>query len=185
MSRDAEQIDPITRHAALAVHGVFGRSRTVRDPRLQPGRRAPVLRGRRTRGHARPRGDYRIEALKADGGFRIDNAAVRDACELLGIGLPVDVRFSGRVGPTNGSHAFDGERHRIMLKSYLTPEQATRTLWHELTHAMQAERAGSVLAWGAFSRAQRSYSYSNRPIELEARRMADVMGDLPLCVGRD
>jgi hypothetical protein len=125
------------------------------------------------------KGDYRIVAPR--GGFRVDDDALRDGCELLGIHHPVRIVLNGRVGPTWGNHRFDGAEHRIMVKSYLTPEQATRTLWHELTHAMQAERVGGGVAWWALCRAQRSYSYSQRPIELDAREMEDVLGDLALC----
>lgn len=132
-------------------------------------------------------GDFRKAAIvaqkKREGGFRLDSAAIRDACEQLGIKLAVRIRFNGRVGGMNGNHCFPGGYHNIMLKSYLTPEQATKTLWHELVHALQAERDGEArpVVWAEFvGRQQRRYTYRNRPIEIEARQMAEMMADCPL-----
>ncbi len=131
------------------------------------------------------KGDYRIKAhaaaVKAKGGFKLDQGAVRDARALLGIKLPVDIRFHSRVGNTNGNYRFDGRKHQIMLKTYHTPEQASSTLWHELCHAMQAERAGGTVAdWGVVRREQARYPYSRRPIEREAREMSATMANCPL-----
>jgi hypothetical protein len=149
------------------------------------------------------RGDHRLAERKArreaayrerdsgpdGGGFRIDQGALRDACELLGIRLPVRVRYHSRVGGCLGNHRLraekrgDGHWHDIMLKSYLSAEKASRALWHELTHAAQAERAGGTLAdWAREHRRQVAYSYSVRPIEREARDMEVTMADVPLAV---
>lgn len=127
------------------------------------------------------RGDYRKQ-IKAEGGYRIDRAALRDAIDLLGIKLPVKIRFNSRVGNTAGNYRFRNGGHDIMLKSYHTAEQASSTLWHELTHAMQAERAGGTTeTWASFHREQARYSYRNRPVEIEARQMSETMKDVPLC----
>jgi hypothetical protein len=46
-----------------------------------------------------------------------------------------------------------GVQHTITIKRYLDPEAASRTLWHELAHAAQAEAAiRSLLAAGATPR---------------------------------
>lgn len=131
------------------------------------------------------KGDHRKKqraaAKQREGGFRIDRKALNAAIDALGLDLPVDIRFHARVGSTNGNYRFDGRRHDIMLKSYLTPEQASSTLWHELTHAMQAERAGATTAaWSSVQREQARWSYWNRPIEREARQMSEDMRDCPL-----
>lgn len=130
------------------------------------------------------KGDYRNAARRAAvlaaGGFRVDQAALRDACDLLGLKLPVRIRFNSRVGSTNGNYRFAGTYHNIMLKSYLTPEQASSTLWHELTHAMQAERAGSLSAW-AQVQSESHGKYRRCPREIEARRMSATMHDVALC----
>lgn len=135
------------------------------------------------------KGDYRKQeqaaALKAAGGFTIDQAAIRDACDLLGIKLPVKVRTHSRVGNVTGNYRFRNGYHDIMLKSYRTAAEASATLWHELCHAMQAERAGDEAAWGAVLSEQGRYPYRLRPIEREARKMAEDMGDIllarPIC----
>lgn len=131
------------------------------------------------------RGDYRAPAraaaVKANGGgWRVDRAALRDACDLLGLKLPVSIRFNSRVGRTNGNYRFTGTSHDIMLKSYRTAEQASATLWHELTHALQAERAGSTTAWQGVLADSRG-KYQRCPLEIEARAMSRTMSDVPLC----
>jgi len=125
-------------------------------------------------------------------GLVLDRKALADACDLLGIRNRVEVRFHGAVGNTNGTHRYSFPRvrsaadvaslapvHRIVIKSYLSPEQASSTLWHELTHAAQAERVSreDPSLWWAFIRKQRRIPYSHRPIENEARDMSATMGD--------
>ena len=132
------------------------------------------------------RGDYRKKArnatIKASGGFRIDRVALADAIEFLGLTLPVDIRFHSRVGNTNGIHRFRKNRHVIMLKSYLKPKDASNTLWHELTHARQAERALSRgERWQDVTAEQRNYPYSVRPIEREANEIANSKWNVLLC----
>lgn len=130
------------------------------------------------------RGDYRIEQRAAErravGGFTIDRQALAEAKRLLGITKPLDIRQTSRHGSQNGNHQFDGLKHRIMVKSYLTPDEATSTLWHELTHCRQAEQAGGRMEWREVvnSQKRRSRSYWHRPIEVEARDMARRMAPL-------
>lgn len=129
------------------------------------------------------KGDFRkVAKPRVSGpGFRVDQQALKQAIALLGLKVKVKVRFHARNGSTLGNYRFAGTHHNIMLKSYLTPEQASHTLWHELTHAMQAERAGSKEGWSAEHRRQRRYSYQFRPIEVEANKMADKMSHHLLC----
>lgn len=123
------------------------------------------------------------DAMKREGGFTLDRRAIREACVFLDIDYSaVKLRLNGRVGPTNGNYRRRGYEHNIMLKSYLTPEQASQSLWHELAHAMQAERVerdGGT--WHAYASAQRRWSYSTRPIEVEARSYEQYAEELPLC----
>lgn len=127
-------------------------------------------------------GDYRMKALPTGGGFRIDQEAVEEARGLLGLKMPVKIRLNGRVGPTNGNYRLRGRQHHIMVKSYLPAEKATEALWHELCHAMQAERSGGTIqAWIEYHDTQRGYSYWDRPMEREARALATDMRDIPLC----
>lgn len=131
------------------------------------------------------KGDYRKtepaqQQPQHSGGFTINRAALKDACDLLGLKLPVKIRFNGRHGRTLGNYRFKGTHHDIMLKSYHDPEQASSTLWHELTHAMQAERAGSTMAWNAVLSSSRGL-YRACPLEIEARDMQATMADVSLC----
>lgn len=106
--------------------------------------------------------------------YKIDQAALAEAIEFLGLKLKVRIRFNARQGRVNGNYKRDYMGHDIMLKSYLTVEQASKTLWHELAHAMQSERAGSVWDWNVVANEKRPgrsrrIEYRNRPIEVEAR----------------
>lgn len=132
-------------------------------------------------------GDYRKQQraaeIKAQGGYRVDQRALRAAIETLGLKLPVKIRYNGRVGQTNGNYTFRGGYHDIMLKTYHTADQASSTLWHELTHAMQSERVGGTLGtWAEYRKGQRRYTYRQRPMEVEARRMSAKMSHIKLCV---
>lgn len=79
-----------------------------------------------------------------DGAFRWDSGAILSAVEQLGLRLPVRIRWTAgyrrigchrlRVDPRSGL------AHHAITVSYITgPEQASRTLWHELAHAVQTE----------------------------------------------
>ena len=133
-------------------------------------------------------GDYhkqaRNAAIKASGGgWALDMDAINQAIDLLGLTWPVKFRLNGRVGPTAANHSMkqsSGNVHHIMVKTYAKMEDVSENIWHELTHAMQAERAGSVDAWCDESRRQRRYPYSIRPIEVEARDMERLMADVTL-----
>lgn len=158
-------------------------------------------------------GDYRRQAAeiaaRAGGGFTIDRAALAEAIELLGLKLPVQVKLNSRFGDADGIHHFaprrgafkkdpsrdtaaDGFVHKITVKSYLTPNGAGETLWHELAHAMQAERetAGSTTmreafdAWKHCSARRRGVTYRAKPIEVEAREHEALNTDLPLALTR-
>lgn len=98
--------------------------------------------------------------------WRISDENIATACEALGITMPVYVKRSkghnllgaykgiksnrlavpAKGDPTrllHGVHASlpeDWEGHVITVSARLTDEQASRTIWHELTHAAQAER---------------------------------------------
>lgn len=138
------------------------------------------------------KGDYRAapRAVAQSGGtgWKLDRRALNAAAKSLGLKLPVHIKTNSKYGGTNGTYRFkDAAKaprgfamanasayHNIVIKSYLTPQQATETMWHELQHAVQAERAGSVIAWNAFTRDQKRYSYKRRPIEIEARRVASA-----------
>lgn len=150
------------------------------------------------------KGDYRIDAQRAEGGWKLDRAAYREALDFLGIKWPVEIKVTSREGSRHGAHRLACVRgvvvHRITVKDYLTPEQAGKTLWHELTHAMQSERCAAKVAadcgwderhmpisarmeaWRETD--EREGSYRTRPIEVEARKYEAYNEALPLAVAR-
>lgn len=128
-------------------------------------------------------GDYRVQEIvrkaKTEGGHRLIPSALEEAKNILGLKLPIKIRYNSRVvgvSGKNGSYERTMRGHEIMLKSYLTPEQVTETLWHELRHAWQAEQKGTPEAWWAYREIQRQrYTYKRRPIEIDARTYATKM----------
>lgn len=86
--------------------------------------------------------------------WKIDPEGFAEAKRLLGIQLPVRVRF---IDATNSSDTMTGKyhgigywgitsavrldepTHHVSLDADLTTDTANRTLWHELTHVAQAE----------------------------------------------
>lgn len=162
------------------------------------------------------RGDYRrkqaAQAARSRGGFHIDQAALAKAKAHFGLKLPVEIKLNGRVGNTLGIYRLSpkgsgvivkGGRiygldsadrlvHEITLKSYLTPEKAGESLYHELTHAMQAERELARLPEGltvaekfrkrtALHAAKNKYiRYEDKPCEREARKSEALNATMPL-----
>lgn len=116
-------------------------------------------------------GDYRMKPTERE--WELNYVALRNARRELGLTLPVTVRKNGREGGTNATYRLKPEGHHIVVKSYLTRQQATEALWHELQHAQQAERVGgTVEAWKVEHNRQRKWPYKRRPMELEARHTA-------------
>ena len=125
-----------------------------------------------------------------DGGWRLDPVQYRAALDFLGIRWPVVIKQTSRVGGQYGAHRLKPQAgrlvHSITVKSYLRAEDAGRTLWHELCHAMQAERvsagdpSNAVVAWRNTD--ERLGSYRNRPIEVEARSYEDFNDEMPLAI---
>lgn len=94
--------------------------------------------------------------------WRVDDDNLLAACDHLGLSVSVDIRRTATrklLGRYHGikipddaprdpdvvAQMSDDEinalmRHRITISARLTPEAASRTLWHELTHASQYER---------------------------------------------
>lgn len=67
--------------------------------------------------------------------------------------------------------AYPSEGPKLKVHGDLSPEQANRTLWHELAHCAQYVRLGSTREWvQAWDRQRKArYGYRNRPWEIEAR----------------
>lgn len=123
--------------------------------------------------------------------------ALQRACAELQIEWEVQVRRTF-VQPSGGYKrqgrhklAFNGQgkaTHYITVDKSLEPAEASEVLWHELTHASQAERTAreaqqalpmltmserdKLAAWRAASDAQKRIPYSYRPNEVEAQLVA-------------
>jgi len=116
--------------------------------------------------------------------YEVDMSAVAAAARALGLRHPVRV-FIRRYTWGDGRYIgfVDGE-HRVGVASDLSARRASRTLWHELTHALQVERLGDErtfwsLWWKqmrklGLSRTQAaratSLRYRRAPLEAEAYR---------------
>lgn len=134
-----------------------------------------------------------LPATIAKAGWSIDESAMLAALDILGIELPVRVRFmTTKRGATYGTHYSKDGWHRITVAQNLKhAENASNTLWHELTHCMQAERfvkrTGKKLEdfheeeykmldgeWGR--------TYKGNLLEIEANRIAKERNKVhPLC----
>ena len=131
-------------------------------------------------------------------GWKVKLSVITQAARTLGIAGPINVCVTGRMHASTLG-AFDGEKDGvwgIYLDRYLTPRQASLTLWHELVHVAQAERAGGMVELDKrFDRERRAgrldgprplkffrlRAYHNLPLEREAEDMAQAIHrELPL-----
>jgi hypothetical protein len=113
-----------------------------------------------------------------DSGVRVDQEALAQAVELLGLKLPVRIGYKGgRPGVgSHGSHIVTrgAAAHKIVLATGQDAESMSRALWHELTHASQYEWIIEQVG-GDMDRAFRIWGrtrhgrYEDRTIEREAR----------------
>lgn len=133
-------------------------------------------------------------------GWKINEAAIQEACEFLGLTLPIyfdhssGYKNAGSYGPRFGwalpQAAPEHLRraplvHRIMVRRFDDAEAASRTLWHELAHAMQAERemaGGGIRAYNRHVDAESVIPYKQRPSEIEAREHEELHDWLPLTI---
>ena len=125
-------------------------------------------------------------------GWTIELSLIERATRILGIAHPVNVCVTGRMDMTTLG-VFDGEKNgawRIYLDRFLTTRQASLTLWHELVHVAQAERAGGMreldrrldrerLAARLDGPRKRKFfrlrAYQNLPLEREAEERAQQL----------
>jgi hypothetical protein len=145
------------------------------------------------------RGDYRRTAKRtvnpsSGAQWSLDLAALAEAIAFLGLTLPVQIKQTGHRGGRRGAYSFRTKGvlryHHITVKNWLDPAQACRTLWHELAHAMQAERHNDPFkpfvvvqqAWA--DSPERRGSYRFRPIEVEARSYEDYGTEVQIAVAR-
>lgn len=112
--------------------------------------------------------------------WKIDWDAFRAACYSLSLNWPVNVRLV----PSLGYRGFykvafqnytDAAVHLIMLNPAMGVPEANRTLWHELSHAWDAEQ--DCAKYGMMGRQLKGLietqviAYESRPGERRARRL--------------
>lgn len=140
--------------------------------------------------------------------WEVDRIALKRACEVLGITSPVHVKrspgrslagaYHGRkLGALVHRHCDPVQSyHCITVSAVLHPNDASRTLWHELTHAAQSERDPAFhKKYDKAEALQRCKSkqssaahrrYKALPWEVEARAnsgLHDDVGPLTVAVG--
>lgn len=97
------------------------------------------------------RDHLRLTLPPTDGrNWQLDERMILQAIDILEIKLPVRIRFmssyaTNRYGESKnwrgGAHYSRDGWHRVTInQAYKEPESASKTLWHELAHCMQAER---------------------------------------------
>lgn len=127
--------------------------------------------------------------------WEVDRAAVKRACDILGITDPVYVkrspgkstrgRYHGRYMGAKLHRLCDPAQdyHYITIAANATAEDASRTLWHELTHAAQHARDPKFMTkYGRISRKTGARgksdsaheAYKGIPYEIEARKNAGL-----------
>jgi len=112
-------------------------------------------------------------------GWKLDAAAVRQAIEFFGIAAPVEVKLSAGTRKVGCAKWREGV-HVITVTTHHSLAGASKTLWHELTHAAQREYLGAD--FGPAYRAESArVGYRANRFEVEARDVADAMAaDYPL-----
>jgi hypothetical protein len=166
----ANPIDVLAANRQAAIDGLIRRGYKPTHIGLRPKRR-------RISGE-----DYRRQI---GGGWKTSTAGLHRAKMDLGLKLPVEVKQHNKVGDTNGNYRLSMEggylHHQIMVKGYLTADQASKTLWHELGHAAQAEAFvaryegnpwDAYYAWYRYIDSLKGSTYLDRDIEVDARNQS-------------
>lgn len=97
--------------------------------------------------------------------WTFDVDALRRACVHMGVTRPVEVGCANyHRGRWGGMHSLERNVHRVRVAYWLPADAASRTLWHELSHAAQSDRG---IPSG--TRTLKGDAYTNDPREVEAR----------------
>jgi hypothetical protein len=102
--------------------------------------------------------------------FRVDTDAMDQASAALGLLLDVRVFVRRYEYPSGRYIGVRGGVHHIGVDRDLSAPDASRTLWHELTHALQAERLGGHKAF------ERQWWAEMREIGLSRRQASRASG---------
>lgn len=115
------------------------------------------------------------------GGATFKPGAVLEALDYFGIVDPTEVKFTAGIH-RKGAHRYagPGQPHLITVSTYLSPEEAGRTLWHELCHAAQREYLGVPEFVAQYRQESASKGYLGNKFEVEARQHSDLNTEIPL-----
>lgn len=113
-------------------------------------------------------------------GWHLNVPAIERAINQLDIERDVIVTFDPRLRRRGlaGLHRYSqsADCHVVLVDETRSADVANGALWHELTHAMQAERYAKLnqMAIADFSKTydNNNINYWNNPYEIEARRIA-------------
>ena len=133
----------------------------------------------------------------------IDREALSRACKAIGLKHPVKIRITAQKRTSGQYLGLCFQRrsptraHQISMSTYLSTEDAGKTLWHELTHALQRERyrSGALFCEAYEASLSESLSTSRRetrkpegydesPFEQEAAAAEIRNKNNPLCRDR-
>lgn len=101
--------------------------------------------------------------------WSFDTNAIAHACDALGVIGDVEVGCAEYArGRWAGMYSHERGVHRVRVGRRLSVDEASRVLWHELTHAAQESR-GEVADTCRVRREQGHAAYMAHPHEVEAR----------------
>lgn len=92
-----------------------------------------------------------------NGTWDFDVKEIKKLAKRFKLNFPVVFKYAGRAVTVYGTHRFrvieEKFFHSITVCQYLDPEQANRTILHEMRHAFQAERhlekGGTKKTWNS------------------------------------
>lgn len=121
--------------------------------------------------------DVKVPKRPTRKGWRVSERAVRRAARRVGITKPVSVVYFYAT-ERGGQYNYENGRHVVYVATRGSREFASEVIWHELTHARQCEKYGTM---SAFMNEYRKYSlprvnhsgYESNPFEVEARKIED------------
>jgi hypothetical protein len=121
---------------------------------------------------------------QAQEGWEFDYTKIDIALNFLGVAHRVKLGFKTGIYKY-GQHDSFYDRHDIRISTYMDIEDANETLWHELIHAMQAERlyrekGVPIYEFGKVYNDAMGRKYRSNPFEVEARNLADRYGRMAL-----
>lgn len=130
---------------------------------------------------------------KSKAGWYLDQDAILEAIDQLGIKLKVRVKFQTFKRRGRGTHYIEFDRtHLITVDQLSSIESANFILWHELAHCMQAERWANedsrrdIFNWHSDDYkavdGEWGNSYRGNAYEIEANRIGHENADFHLVV---